>query len=69
MLPAERNYEAHDAELLAIVEGFKPWRHYLEGTALTVLVLTNHNNLKKFMETIRLSGRQIRWIGSRAFAL
>lgn len=61
MLPAERNYETHDAELLAIVEGFKTWRHYLEGAVHTVLVLTDHNNLKKFMETTRLSGRQIRW--------
>ena len=31
MNSAERNYETHDAELLAIVESFKHWRHYLEG--------------------------------------
>lgn len=61
MLPAERNYETHDAELLAIVEAFKTWRHYLEGSSHEVLVLTDHNNLTKFMETKRLSGRQIRW--------
>ena len=61
MLPAERNYETHDAELLAIVESFKTWRHYLEGADHTILVLTDHNNLKKLMETTRLSGRQIRW--------
>ena len=61
MLPAERNYEIHDAELLAIVEGFKTWRHYLEGAAYTILVLTDHNNLKKFIETTCLSGRQICW--------
>ena len=61
MLPAERNYETHDTELLAIVEGFKTWRHYLGGAAHTILVLTDHNNLKKFMKTTYLSGRQIRW--------
>ncbi len=30
MIDAERNYEIHDAELLAIVESFRHWRHYLE---------------------------------------
>ena len=58
MLPVEQNYETHDVELLAIVEGFKTWRHYLERAAYTNLVFTDHNNLKKFMETTRLSGRQ-----------
>ena len=57
--PAERNYETHDAELLAIVKGFKTWRHYLKGATHIILVLTDHNNLKKFMKTTRLSRRQI----------
>ena len=61
MLPAERNYETHDAELLAIVEAFKIWRHYLEGSSHEILVLTDHNNLTRFMDTKRLSGRQVRW--------
>ena len=61
MIPAERNYETHDAELLAIVEAFRHWRHYLEGSTHEVLVLTDHNNLKRFMDTKRLGGRQIRW--------
>lgn len=49
MLPAEPNYETHDAVLLAIVDGFKTWRYYLEGAAHTILVLTDHKNLKKFI--------------------
>lgn len=61
MIPAECNYEVHDKELLAIVESFKHWRHYLEGAGHEVLVLTDHNNLRKFMETTRLSPRQVRW--------
>ncbi|TKA33188.1 hypothetical protein B0A50_00741 [Salinomyces thailandicus] len=28
---AARNYEVHDKELMAIVECFRVWRHYLEG--------------------------------------
>ncbi len=61
MLPAERNYETNNAELLAIVEVFKRCRHYLKGAPYTIFILANHNNLKKFMKTTRLSDRQIRW--------
>lgn len=33
-----------DQELLAIVEAFKHWRHYLEGSRYPIEVLTDHNN-------------------------
>ena len=61
MIPAETQYETHDGELLAIVEAFKTWRHYLEGCKHEVLVLTDHNNLCRFMDTKSLSSRQVRW--------
>ena len=61
MIPAEMRYETHDGELLAIVEAFKTWRHYLEGCKHEVLMLTNHNNLRRFMDTKSLSSRQVRW--------
>ena len=61
MEPAERNYETHDSELLAIVKSFVHWRHYLEGSQHPIQVLSDHNNLKYFMETIVLSRRQARW--------
>ena len=61
MILAETRYETHDGELLAIVEAFKTWRHYLEGSQHEVLVLTDHNNLRRFMETKNLSSRQVRW--------
>ena len=61
MIPAETRYETHDGELLAIVEAFKTWRHYLEGCKHEVLVLTNHNNLRRFMDTKSLSSKQVRW--------
>ena len=59
MIPAETRYETHDQELLAIVEAFKTWRHYLEGCKFEVLILTNHNNLCQFMDTKSLSFRQV----------
>ena len=61
MIPAETRYETHNGELLAIVEAFKTWRHYLEGCKHKVLVLTDHNNLRQFMDTKSLSSRQVRW--------
>ena len=57
MIPAEARYEIHDGEFLAIVKAFKIWRHYLQGSRYEVLVLTNYNNLRRFMDTKDLSSR------------
>ncbi len=57
MILAETWYETHDGKLLAIVEAFKTWRHYLEGSKYEVLVLTDHNNLQRFMDVKSLSSR------------
>ena len=46
MISAKSRYETHNGELLAIIETFKTWRHYLEGSQHKVLVLTHHNNLR-----------------------
>ena len=54
-------YETHDTELLAIIEAFKNWRHYLEGCQYEVLVLTDYNNLRRFIDTKNLSSRQVCW--------
>ena len=60
MISAETRYKTYNAELLAIVEAFKTWRHYLEGCKHEVLVLIDHNNLCWFMDTKSLSSRQVR---------
>ncbi len=51
MILAKTCYETYDNELLAIVEAFKTWRHYLDGYKHEVLMLTNHNNPQHFMDT------------------
>jgi len=58
---AKINYDVHDKELLAIVESFKKWRHYLEGVATPVEVYTDHKNLTYFSETKTLFRRLARW--------
>ena len=62
MIPAETCYETHNGELLAIVEAFKTWKHYLESGKHEALVLTDHNNLRQFIDTKSLSSRQVRWV-------
>ena len=61
MIPAETRYKTHDNELLTIVKAFKTWHHYLKGCKHEVLVLTNHNNLRWFINTKSLSSRQVCW--------
>ena len=55
MIVAETRYETHDGQILAIVEVFKTWRHYLKGYKHEVLVLTNHNKLRRFIDMKNLS--------------
>ena len=57
MIPIETWYKTHDAEFLAIVEVFKTWRHYLESSKHEALVLTDQNNLRRFMDIKSLSSR------------
>ncbi|RAL65934.1 hypothetical protein DID88_005595 [Monilinia fructigena] len=59
--PAELNYEIYDKELLAIVDAFREWRVYLEGSKYTVQVYTDHKNLVYFTTTKQLNRRQVRW--------
>jgi len=57
----ELNYDTHDKELLAIFEAFRSWRHYLEGSATPVDIVTDHKNLEYFSTSKVLTRRQARW--------
>ena len=59
MISVETRYKTHSSKLLAIVEVFKTWKHYLEGSRHEVLVRTNHNILQQFIDTKSLSLRQV----------
>ena len=62
MINAERNYETYDQKSLVIVAMFKHWWHYVKDNYHTVEVLTDHNNLKNFMNVRKLNERQVRWV-------
>jgi len=58
---AERNYEIHDKELLAMMEAFKEWKRYIWGEEEPVMVYTDHQNLQSFLTKKLWNHRQIRW--------
>ena len=57
---AEMSYKIHDKELLAIVDAFKQWRVYLEGSKHEVQVYSDHKNLLYFTTMKVLNQRQVR---------
>ena len=59
--PAEKNYEIHDKEMLAVIRCLEDWRHYLEGTKKEFKIWTDHKNLQYFMSSQKLNCRQARW--------
>jgi hypothetical protein len=59
--PAERNYDMHDKELLAIFKAFKVWHHHLEGSATPVEVFMDHKNFEYFTSSKMLTRRQAQW--------
>ncbi len=58
---AERNYDVGDRELLAMKAAFEEWRHWLEGSKIPFVVLTDHRNLEYIRSAKRLNPRQARW--------
>ena len=61
MISVETQYETHNGKLLAIVEAFKTWCHYMEGCKYEVFIITGYNNFCHFMDMKSLSSRQVRW--------
>jgi hypothetical protein len=59
--PAERNYEIHDKELLAIIWALDIFRHYLEGRDDNLEIWSDHGNLVYFTTKQKLTCWQARW--------
>ncbi len=60
MILAETWYETYNGKLVAIMELFKIWKHYLEDYKYEVLIFIDYNNLQHFMDTKNPSFRQVR---------
>ncbi|KAJ1037018.1 hypothetical protein NDA10_001377 [Ustilago hordei] len=61
MSPAEKNYEIHDKELLAVVACLTQWQHMLAGLPRQLVILTDHEALKYFKSQRCITGQQARW--------
>ena len=61
MILAVIRYKMHDNKPLAIVDAFKTWIYYLEGSQHKIFVLFDYNNLRHFMITKSLSSKQAYW--------
>ena len=59
--PAERNYKIYDRELLAIIRALEEWRHYIQGSPHTTIVLSDHKNLTYYREAKKLNRQQAHW--------
>jgi hypothetical protein len=59
---AERNYDIHDRELLAVVRGLENWRHLLAGSPHPITVLTDHKNLQYYRNPQRINRRVARYL-------
>ena len=58
---AKRNYEIYDQELLAIITVLEEWRHYIQGSPHTTVILSDHKNLTYYCEAKKLNWWQARW--------
>jgi RNase H-like domain found in reverse transcriptase len=61
LMKEQRNYDTGDRELLAIVWALKEWRHYIQGSGHTTIVLSDHDNLRHFKVPQTIGQRMARW--------
>ena len=60
---AQRNYDTHDKELLAIIRSLEHWHLFLEGTDEPITVYTDHRNLQFWQQSQNWNRRHARWHG------
>jgi RNase H-like domain found in reverse transcriptase len=64
--PAERGYNVHDCELLAVMRGLCQWRHLLLLLPFTTTVITDHANLQYYRQPQKINQRMARYLADLA---
>jgi len=62
LLPAEKNYDAHDKELAGVIFGFKCGQLLFLGATHAIRIRTDHKNLQYFCDPCKITRQQARWI-------
>jgi RNase H-like domain found in reverse transcriptase/Integrase zinc binding domain len=57
----QRNYDTGDRELLEIVRALKEWRHYIQKSGHTTIVLSDHDNLRHLKVPQTIGRWMARW--------
>ena len=60
-IPAERNYDIYERELLAVIKSLAHWRQYLGWTKEPFTILTNHANLQYWKSPRNLNRHMAQW--------
>ena len=60
-IPAERNYNIYDWELLAVILALEEWKQYIQGISHPVTIITNHKNLFYIKDPCKLPRHQACW--------
>ena len=63
-IPAERNYDIYERELLAVLKSLEHWRTHLAATEKPVTVLTDHANLTFWKNPRKVNRRVARWFAA-----
>ena len=58
---AERNYETHNKEMLAIIQYLETQKYFLERVKGQFEIWINYKNLKYFIKAQKSNQRQARW--------
>jgi RNase H-like domain found in reverse transcriptase len=64
--PAERGYDIHDRELLAVMQGLRQWRHLFLSSPFQTTVVTDHANLQYYRQPQKINRRIVRYLGDLA---
>jgi RNase H-like domain found in reverse transcriptase/Integrase zinc binding domain len=64
--PAERGYDVHDRELLAVIRGLRQWRHLLLSSPFTMTMIMDHANLQYYHQPQKINRHVARYLADLA---